>query len=317
MRIIQKKEVAETLNYETLIKAIRSAFEQGATTPPRSIYRLFEDSGSAAALAIMPAWQQGRLIVIKLLSIFPENSTTGEREVPNIQASILAMSAENGEPLALIDGTEVTRRRTAATSALASSFLSRNDATRLLMVGSGAQAEHQIKAHCSVRPIARVSIWARDFEKAGALAATTRPELPGVKIETCIDLAKAAADADIISCATASPTPLILGRWLKPGSFLDLVGAHTPQTREADTQAITLCSVYVDSLETALTEAGDLLIPLQQGVIQKGSIRGDLEQLCRGEVTGRSHAEEKTLFKSVGVAIEDLAAVNALLGARY
>jgi ornithine cyclodeaminase len=216
------------------------------------------------------------------------------------------MAGDTGEPLAAFDGQALTLWRTAAASALAASYLARKDARHLTMIGAGALAPHLIAAHAAIRPIAEVTIWNRTKPAADRLAEKARAA--GLMAEATDDIAAAVRAADIVSAATLSPDPLIRGAWLKPGTHIDLVGAFTPQMREADDEAVRRSRLYVDTRAGALKEAGDILQPLASGTIAADDIAGELAELCRGSVAGRERDEEITLFKSVGAAVEDLAA---------
>ena len=220
------------------------------------------------------------------------------------------MSGASGEPFAIIDGQTLTAWRTAAASALAATFLARDDASHLVMVGAGALAPHLIRAHASVRPITRVTLWNRNRGKAEELA--VRLASDRLDISVTDDLATAAPSADIISCATLARDPLVLGEWLKPGAHVDLVGGFAPTMREADDEAVRRASVYVDTRAGACKEAGDIVVPMQRGIIKDRDIRGDLFDLCRKQASGRHSRTEITLFKSVGSPIEDLAAAMLL-----
>ena len=207
----------------------------------------------------------------------------------------------------MLDGTALTLRRTAAASALAASYLARADSAVHLMVGTGALAPHLIAAHRAVRPIRETRIWGRDPDKAAALAASLAAS--GTAAIAVLDLAEAAATADIITCATLSPEPLVRGAWLKPGAHLDLVGSYRPDMRECDDDAVRRARIFVDT-DAALHEAGDIVQPLRSGVLTRERIAGDLSGLVRGSCDGRRGADEITLFKSVGTALEDLAAAE-------
>jgi ornithine cyclodeaminase len=209
-----------------------------------------------------------------------------------------------------MDATRLTARRTAAASALASQFLSRRDASRLLMVGAGALAPQLVRAHASVRPIRKVAIWNRSPDRAQALAADLAPT--GLEVSVASDLEAAARAADIISTATLSAAPLIRGDWLKPGTHVDSVGAYKPDMRETDDALVRRARIWVDTRLGAFNEAGDILLPLAAGVIGKEAVLGDLFDLVRGTVPGRGSDDEITFFKSVGAAIEDLAAAIAV-----
>ena len=202
----------------------------------------------------------------------------------------------------------LTLKRTAAASALASSYLSRPDCERLLMVGTGALAPHLIMAHASVRPICNVLVWGRSPEKAAKLA--KRLDRREFRVDYTEDLPAAAQGADIISCATLSHDPLVLGEWLRPGQHLDLVGGFKPDMRETDDASIRRARVFVDTRAGACTEAGDIVQPVESGVLDPDDIAGDLFELTRGERAGRRFYDQITLFKSVGTALEDLAAAR-------
>jgi len=216
------------------------------------------------------------------------------------------MSGATGAPLALIDARALTAWRTAAASALAASYLAREDAAHLVMIGAGSLAPHLIRAHAAVRPIKRVTLWNRTHGRAVSLAFGLA--VTGIEATIADDLAAAVADADIVSCATLAIEPVLRGAWLKPGAHVDLVGGFTPKMREADDDAVRRADVYVDTRAAAPKEAGDIAIPLRRRVIAKKDIRGDLFDLCRGKAKGRTSDKQITLFKSVGSAIEDLAA---------
>ena len=194
----------------------------------------------------MPAWKAGQIIGIKIATVFPDNA---EIDRPAVFASYLLLSAETGVPVAVLDGSEITVRRTAAASALASRYLSRRDSERLLMVGTGNLAPHMVLAHAAVRPIRQVAVWGRRQTQARDLAA--RLSTSGFAVEAVDSLEEAAAAADIISCATLASEPLIQGAWLRPGQHLDLVGSFRPDMREADDEALRRVSIYVCLLYTS------------------------------------------------------------------
>jgi len=316
MQVFSAVEVAEALPYPALVDGLREAFKEGATVPLRSMLPVEQPSGTKALFALMPAWQSGRFIAVKLVTVFPDNPKLG---LPTIHAQIVLFDAINGKPLALVDGTEVTRRRTAAASALAATFLARKDASRLLVVGTGPQALHNGLAHAAVRPIQRVEYWGRNREKANSTIEAFRAARPDLDVRAVEDLNAAVRRADIVSSATSAKEPILFGEYLSAGTMLDLVGAHAPTSRECDTEAVRRARVFVDVLSSALVEAGDVLIPIREGAVSEQHVLGDLHGLCRGVVAGRKSPEEITLFKSVGTGLEDLAAaqmVVARLGRR-
>ncbi len=305
MQQIDGPTVARLLDMPALVEALAAAFKTGAEVPQRHHHSIRHPDGPEATLLLMPAWQSGRNIGVKLVTIFPTN---GRQGLPAVMGIYLLSDGLTGRPKALIDGPMLTLRRTAAASALGARFLAREDSRHMVMVGTGALAPHLIEAHAAVRPIERVTIWGRDAGKAAALAAALRR--PGLAVEAADDLEAAVRAADLVSCATLSPEPLVRGAWLQPGQHLDLVGAFTPKMRESDDEAVRRARVYVDTLEGAPREGGDIAQPLAAGVIALDAIQGDLFGLCRGEASGRQGRDEITLFKSVGHALEDLAAAE-------
>lgn len=301
-RVIGAAEAARALPYDALIPALRDLFAAGCEAPPRHRHTLSEAGGAPATLLLMPAWIPERYLGVKTVTVHPANAASGE---PALHAAYLLSSAATGRLLAFIDGDAITLRRTAAASALAASYLARQDAASLLVVGAGQVAAELPHAYRAVRAIRSVAVWARRPERAAALAA----DLAAAGFDACAapDLERAAASADIVSCATLSMAPLVRGRWLKGGAHLDLVGGFTPAMRETDDAAVARASVYVDT-PAALQEAGDLVQPAASGVFAPSRVRGTLADLCRGTARGRASEDELTLFKSVGTALEDLAA---------
>jgi len=308
MQIINKEQVDQLLDYPDLIETLRQAFQTDYKVPPRPHYTVANPHASKPSkLLLMPAWEEGSFLGVKTIIVAPENS---KYDLPAVQGTYILYDADKGVPLLSIDAPSLTTRRTAATSALASSYLSRHDSESLLMIGTGALAPELIAAHAAVRPIKQVFIWGRNFAKADALA--RQLSTPQLKVNATPTIPEVIHRVDIISCATLSPTPLVEGKWLLPGQHLDLVGAYLPDTREADDEAIQRASVFVDSRETAPVEVGEILTPLQNKVIQPADLLADLFELCLEKHTGRQSAEEITLFKSVGLALEDLAAARLI-----
>jgi ornithine cyclodeaminase len=307
MRFFSAAEIDAALNFPDLIEALARAFRGGIEAPLRHRHAIA--GNEANSLLLMPAWTTGeeaRFVGAKILTVYPENTKQG---LASTTATYFLMSGETGFPLAGFDGHELTVWRTAAASALASRYLSRADASRLLVVGAGTLPPHLARAHASVRPITEIAIWNRTAARAEKLAAELRAEQFNAK--AVADLEAAARAADIISCATLSTEPLIKGDWLKEGAHLDLVGGFTPAMREADDRAAARARVYVET-RAALKEAGDIAGPLQRGALREADIQGDLSELCGNKVKGRGSAREITLFKSAGTAIEDLAAAILL-----
>jgi ornithine cyclodeaminase len=292
------------LRYDALIDALAEAFRSDITAPEKIAHFIPQPSGGEAKVLLMPAWTASgeRFIGCKLVNLFPDNA---RRNKPAVLGTYVLMSGDTGETLAVMDGAALTAWRTACASALAARYLARDDASHLVMIGAGALAPHLIRAHRSVRPITRVTLWNRTH--ARAISTAFALTMAGIEPVIADDLEEAVREADIVSCATLSPVPLIRGAWLKKGAHVDLVGAFSLKTREADDAAVRRARVYVDSRATAPKGSGDIAIPLRKKALTLKGIQGDLFELCRGKKKGRKRNDEITLFKSTGLALEDLA----------
>lgn len=309
MLTISSAEVDRVLTFGRLVETLRAAFAEGAVQPVRHHHAIERRQGAPSTLLLMPAWSDflggapgpGH-IGVKLVTISPDNNRIGK---PAVMGVYLLLEGTSGEPLAMIDGPRLTQWRTAAASALASTYLSREDSSALLVVGAGAMAPFLARAHAAVRPIRRIRVWNRTLANAEKIAGELAGE--GFDARAVDDLDAEIGSADIISAATISPTALVKGELLAPGTHLDLVGAFTPDMRESDDEAVRRSRIFVDTRAGALKEGGDLVQPLQDGTMDHDDVVGELAELCRGEVKGRQTADEITLFKSVGAAIEDLA----------
>lgn len=311
MRMISSSDVDGALGYAALVETLRNAFRDGAVQPVRHHHTIERPDGVASTLLLMPAWtdlvkagtSEGGFAGVKVVTVSPDNNAIGK---PAVMGLYLLLDGKTGEPCALIDGRRLTQWRTACASALAADYLARPDATRLLVVGAGALSSFLARAHSAVRPVKQIRIWNRTPANAEKVAAELRAS--GFDAAVASDLGDALGWADIVSAATISTNPLIEGARLRPGVHVDLVGGFTPVMREADDEAIRRARVYVDTRAGATKEAGDIVQPLASGVLAKDAIVADLHELARGEKPGRQGADEITLFKSVGAALEDLAA---------
>ncbi|MGY8630994.1 ornithine cyclodeaminase family protein [Bradyrhizobium sp. 14AA] len=309
MHYYSAAEVEASLDYPRLIDALGSVFRQnGEAMPVRQSHEVGQ-SGSPGHLLLMPAWERGKALGVKVVTVFPGNASRGLGAVSSLY---ILFDGATGQPRAMIDGEALTNRRTAAASALASRHLSRENSATLLLIGTGRVAACLPSAHRAVRPIRQVLVWGRDPERASKLTSTFSQQ--GFDAAPVDDLPAAMAKADIVSCATTSTEPLVRGRHLRPGTHLDLVGAFTPKMRESDDEAVCGSRVFVDTYGGALAEAGDLLQPIAAGRFQADKVCGDLHELTSGARPGRVDEQEITLFKSVGAAIEDLAAASLLVG---
>ena len=326
MRILDANEVDAALDDLALIDRLRDTFRAGVEMPVRHHHPIPAATGPGSAdamLLLMPAWATppkdrggatGR-IGVKIVTVFPNN---GLKSLPAIYGQYLLLDGATGASLALLDGTMLTKRRTACASGLAAGYLARTDAASLLVIGTGALAPHLARVHCKVRPSIRdVAIWGRTAAHAESLARELSESLPkalgrDVTVRAAADREAGVRGADIVSCATLSKTPLVEGAWLKPGAHVDLVGAYTPAMRESDDAAVRAAMVFVDTKAGALKEAGDIVQPLQAGEIDEDDVLADLFDLAHGRHRGREPGDGSgiTLFKSVGCALEDLAAAE-------
>jgi ornithine cyclodeaminase/alanine dehydrogenase-like protein (mu-crystallin family) len=310
MQYIDATTVRARLATEPLLEALERMFVEGCTVPVRHAHSIAVPDAPDGSLLLMPAWRSGHYLGTKLVSVYPGNSG---RNLPAVAAIYILFDAQTGIPLSILDGDELTARRTAATSALAARYMARPHASHLLIVGSGRIARELAVTHRAARPgLERISIWSRSSERADALAHRLRAE--GLPATPVTDLAAAAATADLISAATLSTEPLLQREWIRPGTHIDLVGAFRPGMREADDALVAASHVVCDTRAGVLAEADDVRVPLEKGLLSATQVH-ELAELCRGEVIGRAADADITLFKSVGAGLEDLAAATVVYGA--
>lgn len=307
MKIIEAAQVEQALDFPSLIDALEAGFGGDYGMPPRQVFQL--GAASHDGFALLPAWND-TLIGVKAFTYFPDNAAAG---FASLYSKILLFDRAHGVPLALVDGTSITYWRTAAVSALASRLLSRPESATLLLLGTGNLARFLVAAHLAVRDLKRVLLWGRDGAKARALQASLQASHPGVEFVCINDIEAHAGSADIIVSATGTAAPLLHGAWIAPGCHVDLLGNHSPDRRECDSALIVNSTVYVDNRDNVLREAGELLIPIAEGVFSADAIAGELKDLCRGGTPSRRNSEEITLFKSVGTALSDLIAAGQVL----
>jgi ornithine cyclodeaminase/alanine dehydrogenase-like protein (mu-crystallin family) len=302
MKSLDAAQVRALLDPAALVAALRSAFaqEDQVVVPPRVHHRV--DEQREATLLLMPAWRTGQWVGVKVVGHFPHNGLHG---LPAIHGTYQLLDATTGRAAAILDGTELTRWRTAAASALAADHLAPTQVREHLLVGAGNVAHALPHCYAAVRDVALTRVWARDRARAEALVERLTGE--GVTAETAPDLREAVRSADVVSAATSSTEPLVLAEDVRPGTHVDLIGAFTPAMVEADEALVTSASLFVD-VPAALDEPGDLVQPLRRGTLSRSDVRATLADLAAGRHTGRRSAEEVTVFKSVGTALEDLAA---------
>ncbi|MGE5414360.1 MAG: ornithine cyclodeaminase family protein, partial [Syntrophomonadaceae bacterium] len=279
-----------------------------ATMPQRQIVWLPDKTG---ALGLMPAHLNGLGAVgVKAVTFFPRNEGT---TIDSHQGAVLLFETGRGRLLAVIDATSVTAVRTAAVTALATRLLAKEDAGDLALVGSGVQARTHLEAMLLVRSIRRVRVASKTFEKAKAFA-ERESKRHSIAVTPCATVREAVEGADIVCTATSSRTPIVLGEWLSPGAHVNAVGSSVASARELDAAAVGRSRFFVDLREAALAEAGDFLLARQEGAVTDDHIAGDLGELLLGTVEGRRDAAEITAFKSVGLAVEDVAAAQHIYG---
>jgi ornithine cyclodeaminase/alanine dehydrogenase-like protein (mu-crystallin family) len=294
---ISAEALAQAAPYKDIVEALRQGFREDIATPVRHHH----ETSSVTTLLLMPAWGKD-FTGLKTVTVKTDNPALN---VPTVQAAYLLIDNATGTPVVMMDGTELTRRRTAAAGALASDYLSRVDSSTLLIVGAGALAKHFVHAHASVRPIKTVLVYNRTFEKSQSLAQELSHE--GFAASAVTDIETAVGQADIISGLTTSSKAIIKGAWLKPGTHIDLAGAFKPTMRETDGDAVKFSRVFVDTRHGAEAEAGDLIQAQAEGMFDFDLVQADLFELCKGTKLGRKTDNEITLFKSSGTALEDLA----------
>jgi ornithine cyclodeaminase len=311
VRYFDAATIRSRLPWPRMLAALDAMLKADVAAPLRTSHPIEVPGEPTASLLLMPAWRSGGRMGVKLVTVFPGNGERNERAVGAVYA---LFDARNGAPLALFDGEEITARRTAGASAYAAGRLARADARHLVLVGSGRLARGLVEAHRLVRPIERVSLWSRTPEHAQAAAAAMARD--GLPVTAVRDLEPAVRAADIVCCATLSTAPLVHGAWLAPGTHVDLVGAFNARMRETDDAAIARADlVVVDNRAAALAEGGDIVQAMSSGAIGEGDVAADLADLARGRHPGRTRADEVTVFKSVGFALEDLAAAEAVFDA--
>ena len=289
-----------------LVQALRAMFIAGCEVPLRHTHPIAQDG----TLLLMPAWQPGRHLGVKAINIFPGNAAQG---LPGLHAAYLLFDASTGVPVALMDGSELTSRRTAAASALAAHYLARADVQHLVLLGAGRVAALLPEALRCVRPgLQQVTVWNHRPEGAERLAQALRRQ--GFAARASTELELAVRSACVVSCATLSSTALVRGEWLAPGTHLDLIGSFTPLMREADGDCFARSRVFVDT-EEALHKSGDILQAVAEGHFNPARLQATLAQLCREQHPGRQQGGDVTVFKAVGTALEDLAAAELALTA--
>ena len=302
MKILTAEDVHAALSYPAMVDALQEAYSGSFNMPPRQVFLLDDQPDNYDAFAVLPSWND-ELVAVKSFTYFPDNP---KPKYASLYSKIMLYDRKHGQPLALVDGTSVTFWRTAGISGLASRLLSREDSKTLLLLGTGNLAPYIIRAQLSVRPIDRVMVWGRTLANAQAVVEQLAKENDAVRFEVADDLQAACGEADIIVSATGSHEPLVLGDWVRPGTHTDFIGNHHATKRECDTALVAKSKVYADSYVNCFKEAGEVLVPIDEGAISKDHVVGELMQMCSGAVALRESEDEITLFKSIGLALSDL-----------
>jgi len=306
VHIINQAEVLELLPMrecmDAMAEALRTLARVNAILPLRPILWLPQKVG---ALGMIPAYLGDvKAMGLKVVSVFPGNHGT---EYDSHQGAVMLFETEHGRLLAIIDASEITAIRTAATTAVATQALARPDAGDLAILGTGVQAGTHLEAMLLARPIRRVRVWSRNPDHARQFA-EREGHRHGLAIEPLPTAQAAVAGADLICTLTAAPQPVLLGEWIAPGAHVNAIGSSVAHTRELDTAAVVRSRLFVDRRESTINEAGDFIFPKKEGAIGDDHIQGEIGQVLLGQVPGRTSAQEITLFKSLGLAVEDLAA---------
>lgn len=307
MVYIDDRFINSNTDFDELTGLLKEAFARSSIEVPlRHHHEFINPRGTEkSTLLLMPAWDAGADAGVKLVTVNPGNN---RYNLPSIQGVYIYLDAQTGATRAIISAAALTAKRTASASALASGYLSKQDASSLLMIGTGALSPNLIRAHAAVRPIDQVYVWGRNVHRANQICDQLSDQ--PYSVEAILTIEEKIALVDIISCATLSKLPLVRGQDLRPGQHLDLVGSYKKDMREADSEAIRRSSLFVDSYQGVLKEAGDLAIPLEAGLIKEEDIQADLFELCSNKKPGRVADNQITLFKSVGHALEDLVAAG-------
>jgi ornithine cyclodeaminase len=312
LRVLSAEDVRRALPMADAVQAVKDAFRQfsagQAEMPLRSRVEVAEAGGIAL---FMPAYLRGsRELAVKAVSVFPRNP---ERQLPTIHALVIAFDSETGAPTALLEGAALTALRTGAASGAATDVLANSEARVATIFGSGVHARTQLEAVCAVRPVERVWIYSLDAATAEAMARHARQHMPGVEVRLAETPTQAVAQADVICTATTSSIPVFPDSAVRPGTHINAIGGYTPEMQEVDPDTVARARLFVDSRVAALAEAGDLIQPIRQGRIGEDWIQAELGEVIAGTHPGRVSQDEITLFKSVGLAVQDAVAAGAIL----
>ncbi len=311
MLMLDADAILSCMPFPTLVDELAALHLEPIGLVDEMLMESKDAAGNVSHFFIRGGWQPEKAVGAKVITIFPRNNEA--REWPSIQAVYILFEGINGTPIACLDGTALTWIKTAADSALGSKLLSRDNIESMLMIGAGRMALHLVRAHCQVRPsLQRVHIWNRTMSKAEALSTELAGLFPDIHFSPTSDIEAGARETDLICSAIASKEPILQGQWLKPGVHVDLIGAYTPDMREADDECLRRGSLFVDARATTVHHIGELMIPLANGVISEDDVLADLSDLCQQGHPGRRSDDEITIFKNGGGGHLDLMCARLL-----
>ena len=305
MLMLDADQMLDQLSFSAMVDELAAMHREPIGLVDELMMDSTDADGNLGHFFIRTGWQPEKAVGAKVITVFPRNNI--EAEWPSIQAVYVLFEGKHGTPVACLDGTALTWIKTAADSALGSQLLSREDVESMLMIGAGQMAPHLVAAHLAVRPsLQTVRVWNRSNDKAEDLCAELRERFPKVGFGTVDTVEAGVREADLICSAIGRKEPIIEGAWLKPGAHVDLIGAFTPEMREADDECLRRGSLFVDARETTIHHIGELMIPLASGVIRESDVLASLSELCQGSHPGRTSDDEITLFKNGGGGHLDL-----------
>lgn len=309
MQFFDQTAVARALPYPALMDALAAGLQQTIASPARSVYT---PNADASAVLIMPAWKAQEIMGVKLVSIWPGNSAMGKSAV---SAVYVLISCEDGHPIAVLDGTELTLRRTAAAAALAARTLARKNSRTLAILGTGSLSAPLVAAHASVMDFKNILVWGRELHKAQTVV--DRLAQQGIPAEARSDLQSTLAQADVVCAASTASTPFIRSEWVRPGTHLGLMGAFTPTMAEAEPALMPRAQVFADSRDAVLEKGGEVWQAIAQGLISARAIQAELADITAQPLHAWRQSEDAiTVFKSVGFASLDLIAAERVWAAR-
>ena len=308
--LLDRATIEGLLDMKEAIELMEQAFGElgnGAVDMPQRL--TITDTDRAGWTAVMPAsLKDTGALGVKTVTVFRNNPA--KHGTPSTLATILLLDRETGQPLSVMDGGYITAMRTGAVSGLATRYLAREDATVAGVIGTGEQARTQLWAMCTERPITRAVCFSTSSYERQQAFARDMGQLTDIPTETVNTARQVVEEAEVLALATTSREPVVKGEWLKPGMHINGIGAHTPQTRELDTEAVLRSKVVCDLLSACMAEAGDLLIPISEGAFNQGMVHGDLGEIVTGRKAARQNSQEITLFKSVGLSVQDVATAH-------